>query len=121
MDERANGRVVVDIGVEAVADTVSFSVLLYDLSTEGCMIDTGGAPLPGAGTAIDLALPFAGATKGRLAWTRDRFGGVQFAVPLAEAIVLRLGFRPRAEEAEGFHDKWGRPLPALGQRFSLGL
>jgi hypothetical protein len=113
MDERASGRVVIDSEVEAVVGTAAFRVLLYDLSTDGCMIDTGGAPLPEAGAAIDLALPLAGAKKGHLVWTRGRFGGVRFLDRLPEAIVLHLGFRPHGDEPEAFQDRFGRPLPQL--------
>ena len=61
------------------------SVCLVDLSTLGCRIELG-ADLE-ADTCIWLKLPGLEARYSRVAWCRGCFAGIEFEVPLHEAVV----------------------------------
>lgn len=119
MDERASRRVVIDLTVQASISGRPGQLIAYDLSIDGCMVDTGDEPLPAAGTKIELQLPLDNRVTGALVWTHGRFGGVKFDERLAYALVEKLGFKPSSETWAGFRDRFGRPLALPGERFRL--
>jgi hypothetical protein len=119
MDERASRRVVVDLQVGAKVNGRLLRLLAYDLSMDGCMVDTCGEPLPAAGNAITIQLADALEIAGTLVWTLGRFGGVQFAQRLKHNLVEELGFKPKSEMTVTFKDRFGRSLTLPGERFRL--
>jgi hypothetical protein len=77
------------------------SVSLVDLSTHGCRIELTSDLEPGAW--IWLKLPGLEARYSRIAWCRGCFAGVEFEVPLHEAVVdcmVRLDYVPSGSELE---------------------
>ena len=75
------------------------SVSLVDLSTHGCRIELG-SDLE-AGSWVWLKLPGLEARYSRIAWCRGCFAGVEFEVPLHEAVVdclVRLDYIPSGSE-----------------------
>lgn len=110
MDERGNKRVVVDLELDARVGSRVTRVLVYDLSIDGCMIESRAGQLPGAGGAVELPSPDAGVTAGTLAWAQGRCGGVLFTNRLHESLVDRIGFKPAAEPGHVLRDGFGRPV-----------
>lgn len=119
VDERTSKREVVDMEVIGTSNGKACVALLYDLSMDGCMIDTGGRFALRAGDTIQLELPHAGTTEAALIWTKGRYGGAKFVRRLHQAVVTQLGFRPCSQLDTKFRDQFGRPVTRPGQRFSL--
>jgi PilZ domain-containing protein len=119
VDERITKREVIDLEVALTFRGKLCRALLYDLSMDGCMIDTGGSFPLQADKTIQFELPHAGATEGTVIWTKGQFGGAKFTQRLDQALVTRLGFRPRPQPVTKLRDQFGRPLKKLGQRFSV--
>lgn len=95
MDERASKRVVVDLELDGVLNAQELRVWVYDLSTDGCMVQTDGEPLPAEGQPIHLAFPLGRRVSGMLVWAKGTIAGVQFTETLDQAAVAWLGFKPR--------------------------
>lgn len=115
MDERASNRVVVDLELDANVAGQSVRVLVYDLSMDGCMIDTGGEQLPDRNAAVDLSFPHDLLITGTLAWAHGGVGGIKFKERLHQAVVEHLGFKPKSEFVQEFPDRFERPLSPRGQ------
>lgn len=119
MDERSAKREVVDLKVAATFRGKPCRVLLYDLSMDGCMVDTGGKFALRTGDTIQLDLPHAEGTEATLLWTKGRFGGAKFSKRLHHAVVTQLGFRPFTKADTQFRDRFGRTVTMPAKRFSL--
>ena len=63
----------------------AFSVTMVDLSTHGCRIELMSDLEPGSW--VWLKLPGLEARYSRIAWCRGCFAGIEFEVPLHEAVV----------------------------------
>jgi hypothetical protein len=75
------------------------SVSLVDLSAHGCRIELGSDVE--AGSWVWLKLPGLEARYSRIAWCRGCFAGVEFEVPLHDAVVdclVRLDYVPSGSE-----------------------
>jgi hypothetical protein len=112
MDERQTQRVVTDLEVEARIRGRSVTVLVYDLSQGGCMIEL---PEQLVKPSDNLRLRFLDfEIGGYIAWEHGGFAGMKFYHELGQAIVARLGFRLRGTPFSEVQprDRYGRPLPA---------
>lgn len=114
MDERHHERFVVDKEVECFVDERRHKVILYDLSSGGCMIEVPQASLSG-GAFIHLRLNTFIEVSGQVVWMARGNAGVRFSQFLHEAAVRHLGFTPNDLTFEDIIpiDRFGRPLPAL--------
>ena len=77
------------------------SVCLVDLSPLGCRIELGSDLEPGSW--VWLKLPGLEARYSRIAWCRGGFAGIEFEVPLHEAVVdcmVRLDYVPSGTELQ---------------------
>ena len=111
MDERKTQRVVTDVQVEARIRGRLVTVLVYDLSQGGCMIELP-EPLLKPGDNLRLEL-FDFESGGYVAWEHGGIAGVQFYQELDPAIVMHLGFKLRGTPFSDVQprDRYGRPLP----------
>ena len=112
-EERSTERAVVDLVLEAVIGNRACQVAMFDLSVEGCKVETADGEIT-AGEDIAFTLPGEHPVTGRLVWTQDGYAGVFFDQPLHEALVAHLKFKP-APELRELRDRFGRTLPT-GQR-----
>jgi hypothetical protein len=119
MDERNAPRQVVDLKVSGTFRGEPCCVSLYDLSMDGCMVDTGGRLALRAGDTMQLDLPHAGATEATFLWTQGKVAGAKFSKRLHQAVVTQLGFRPSSKVETEFRDGFGRIVTLPGKRFSL--
>ena len=119
MDDRGSRRVIVDLHAGAFVPGRSLRVFVYDLSMDGCALETAAEDLPPSDTII--ALHFSDGTRiiGRLMWTRGRNGGVQFTQQLPAEIVAQHGFPIARRAADDFRDKFGRAVVLPNQRFDI--
>jgi hypothetical protein len=79
----------------------AFSVTLVDLSMLGCRVELNSDLEPGAW--VWLKLPGLEPRYSRIAWCRGCFAGIQFEVPLHEAVVdclVGLDYVPSASELD---------------------
>jgi hypothetical protein len=79
----------------------AFSVELVDLSTHGCRIELSSDLQPGAW--VWLKLPGLEPRYSRVAWCRGCFAGIEFEVPLHEAVVdclVAMDYVPSASELD---------------------
>lgn len=115
MERRKFDRVVVGIDIEISIRGLLEPVHLYDLSMDGCMIETSGAPNE-AGDPVSIDLN--GFTvEGAVIWSKGPCAGVQFASRLDEAVVAELGFRGAQQlSSEPFTDQFGRQLLSRSHR-----
>lgn len=117
-DNRKTPRETVGIEVDASLDGAEFSILLRDLSREGCLVETRGGGLR-QGAAIVLHLPSAGWTSGTVLWARDHAGGVEFHEPIHDAVVKHLGFRNVTDSGLDFKDRFDRRITRRTKPFDL--
>lgn len=108
-EERAAERAVVDLALEAVVGNRTCQVAMFDLSVEGCKMETSDRQVA-AGEDVAFTLPGGHPVTGRVVWTQDGYAGVFFDQPLHEALVAHLKFKPAAERQE-LRDRFGRALP----------
>jgi hypothetical protein len=116
MDARHHPRAITDQRVTCHALGRHFPVLMYDLSTGGCMFEASGMVFnPGE----RVAMAFAGVpeTAATVVWAAGKCVGVKFCSDLQSAVVENYGGR---QDSDGFdaaspRDRFGRPLPALNK------
>ena len=111
MDERKTQRVVTDLQVEARVRGRMITVLVYDLSQGGCMIEL---PEPLLKPGVSLRLKFLDfESGGYVAWEHGGFAGVKFYHEIDPAIVAHLGFKLRGTPFSEVQprDRHGRRLP----------
>lgn len=115
MDSRVWDRILIEKNVDCRIGTVAGSVLLYNLSAGGCMIEVTGLPV-GVGDLVEMNLDGVHDVCGSVVWAHDGCAGVNFEAPLHEAIVRHLGFTPTpvAFEQQAPRDRFGRILPPIG-------
>lgn len=113
MDERNHERFVVDKEIECFVGERRHEVILYDLSSGGCMIELPQASLNG-GAFIHLRMNQFIEVSGQVVWVFGGNAGVRFSQFLHEAAVRHLGFTPNDLPFEEIipSDRFGRPLPA---------
>ncbi|MCJ2176969.1 PilZ domain-containing protein [Novosphingobium album (ex Hu et al. 2023)] len=114
MDERNYERFVVDKDIECYVGERRYNVILYDLSSGGCMIEAPQAPLTD-GVVIHLRMNKFIETSGQVVWLAAGNAGVRFGELLHEAAVRHLGFTPSDLPFDEMTptDRFGRRLPAL--------
>lgn len=104
-DQRHAPRRRLCLEVAAHRSVEGVSAIIHNLSTKGLLIETGEKLEP-EGT-FEVALPEAGATEVRIAWTSGNFYGCEFTAPISpgtvSAAVLRAHYDitplPEAEPA----------------------
>jgi hypothetical protein len=116
MDNRRFQRTVVDREVECEIESERDFVFLYNLSVNGCMIETFNAAAQ-AGSLIKLNLAGLEDIKGVVIWRIGCNAGIEFDRVIPQSVVEYLGFDPSLLT---FHesqprDRYGSPL-ANGQQ-----
>lgn len=94
MDERAHSRLVVDRSAECRSFHDDEHIVVYNLSTSGCMVaKREGSFSPGETLLITLI----GGVEvvGEVVWQREPYGGVRFCAELPDRVVAFLGFKNR--------------------------
>lgn len=92
MDERSASRVAVDKPAQVVIGDRDLGAIIYNLSTDGCMMDSISDDVRGQSASIKLKDRII--ASGTIVWQRGCHQGVRFTSPLASAVVEELGFTP---------------------------
>lgn len=105
MDERGRERLVIDRSVSCRGFSGDEHILVYNLSTSGCMVSRSQSSLV-LGETLLINLIGGVEIAGQIVWERETYAGVQFTSELPERIVALLGFNNRirrwaGEAAEG--------------------
>jgi hypothetical protein len=113
LERRAAERLKIHAVVDLSVGERSERVMAYDLSTDGCMLQSDKALLH-ADDSVALIFPNGSSASGRVVWTKHRNAGVQFAEPMPLSAVARIAKdRPRPERVENssaqFSSATGRP------------
>lgn len=108
---RSYNRFIVDQEIECVIDDVRDFVMLYNLSSGGCMIETGNIAAS-EGDHIDIVLKDLGAVPGKIVWKVGRNAGVKFELVLHQRVVEYFGFSGSQEDFDQHdpRDRFGIPL-----------
>ena len=118
MDERSAPRVPVDLHADVYLEGRTLRVYVYDLSVDGCALESGQEDLPPRDTVVALFFPDGPRIAGKLMWTIGRNGGVRFSEAPPPELVAHLGL-PSEEPRHTFRDQFGRALFLPGQRFDV--
>ena len=89
VERRATERFRIEAPVEVSVRGRSESVIAYDLSIDGCMIEASSGSVE-AGDAIALAVPKGISAEGTIVWTKHRNAGVRFAAGMRLVAVERI-------------------------------
>ena len=89
----------------------SDQAFVYDLSTNGCMLEAS-AGFVEPGDTILVRFTSRVAVEGKVIWHERRNAGIEFAEPVHPLIVAHLTFREDKSELHGSYgrDQFGRPL-----------
>lgn len=114
MDTRHNPRVVTDHYITCRALGRDFSVLMYDLSTGGCMFESARTALA-PGVSVTIIFPSDPEAPATVVWAAGKCVGVKFGNDIETGTVENYGYRLRADafDATSPRDRSGRILPAL--------
>ena len=114
---RATTRIVTDIETVFCSGSHSSRALVYNISTDGCMIEGADADAFD-GDAISLSLPSLPPIGGKVVWRHDRYAGIRFNTQLSATTVSALGFKePELRFVQSVpRDRFGRILPSLSGR-----
>ena len=114
---RATTRIVTDIETGFCSSSHSGRALVYNISTDGCMIE-GPDEDSFDGDVISLSFPNLPPIDGKVVWRHERYAGIQFATQLKATTVSRLGFKePETRFNQSVpRDRFGRILPSLSGR-----
>ncbi len=87
----------------------------YDLSTNGCMLESS-AGFVEPGDTILIRFTSRISVEGKVIWQERRNAGIQFVEPVHPLIVSHLSYRDsKAELHDSFgRDRFGRPLLSSG-------
>ena len=107
---RSYNRLSIDKEIACRVDGVREYVMLYNLSSGGCMIECVGAV--DVGSRVDLDLNDVASVRGNVVWRIDKNAGIKFDVPLHTAVVESLGYEARGEDFDRHdpRDRFGIPL-----------
>lgn len=94
MDERAHNRLVVDRSVECRGFGDDGKIVVYNLSTSGCMVAKSQGSFS-LGETLLITLVGGVEVVGEVVWQHAPYGGVRFLAELPERIVAFLGFKNR--------------------------
>ncbi|MGB7372867.1 PilZ domain-containing protein [Pontixanthobacter sp.] len=110
---RSYNRFIVDQEIECVLNGARDYVMLYNLSSGGCMIEISN-PDAAKGDAIDVVLKDMGAVPGKIVWKVGRNAGVKFETILHQRVVEYFGFSGGQEDFDQHdpRDRFGIPLIA---------
>jgi hypothetical protein len=105
MDERAQERLVVDRSAECRSFNDDAQIVVYNLSTSGCMVARREGSFA-IGETLLITLVGGVEVVGEVVWQRSPYGGVRFSAELPGRVVAFLGFknrdrRPPAQAAGG--------------------
>ena len=91
------------------------TVSLYNLSSGGCMIETGSARAE-KGARVVVVLSNKAQMEGQIVWRIDHNAGVKFDHPLHQAVVETFGYQADDEDfdRDDPRDRFGIPLVAMG-------
>jgi hypothetical protein len=100
LERRAAERLKIEAVVDLSVGERSGRVMAYDLSTDGCMLQSDKALLH-ADARVELTFPNGSSASGRVVWTKHRNAGVQFAEPMPLSAVARIAKdRPRTDRTD---------------------
>lgn len=94
MDERAHTRLVVDRSVECRSFSDDEQIVVYNLSTSGCMAAKRHGRFA-IGETLLITLVGGIEVAGEVVWQRGSYGGVRFCADLPDRVVAFLGFKNR--------------------------
>lgn len=100
MDERARERLVIDRSVSCRGFSGDEQILIYNLSTSGCMVSRSRS-CSALGETLLISLISGVEIAGQVIWEREPYAGVQFISELPERIVALLGFNNRIRRWAG--------------------
>lgn len=89
MDERASSRVATETTVECSAAEERFLARLWNLSTDGCMVQFVGRGLAEA-NELEIKFDVGITAAGCVAWRRGSYAGVRFSRQIHQAAVRHL-------------------------------
>lgn len=112
MERRAVKRVQTQAMVECLSGGRRQPATVYNLSTDGCMIEAPRGFLE-SGDGIMLHFSNRLAVEGQVAWRDGGQAGVHFLDKIHDLMVSALGFRDAKSDLndEIGRDRFGRPLP----------
>lgn len=113
MEQRASARFVVDLKLQALVGKSRLTIVMYDASTGGCMIEVPDCCVLSLGEPVLLDLPSGIGVEGEVVWIDGGFAGLRFIEPLHETIIRHLGYRRDPKDLICMSDHFGRPLPDL--------
>lgn len=91
MDGRAHERLVIDRSVSCRGFSGDEQILIYNLSTSGCMVSRSRSR-SALGETLLISLIGGVEIAGQVIWEREPYAGVQFTSDLPERIVALPGF-----------------------------
>lgn len=108
---RSYNRFIVDQEIECVMNGARDFVMLYNLSSGGCMIEIANTDAS-EGDAIEIVLKDMGAVPGTIVWKVGRNAGVKFETILHQRVVEYFGFSGGQEDFDQHdpRDRFGIPL-----------
>ena len=107
---RSYNRFKTDHKVECRIGRKKGTVSLYNLSSGGCMIETG-SKLAEQGVRVEVKLSEKVAMPGKIVWRVDRNVGIKFDLPLHQKVVEALGYSAEEEfDRDDPRDRFGIPL-----------
>ena len=121
-DRRAAERIQIVAAVECTAGGQREIATAYDISTDGCLLQTSLGLLE-EGDRVCVRFGHGQSAEGSVMWTCYRNAGVQFATPLPSAAVAGIVRRSAewARETQAAIIPVGhRPAPALAPAAELG-
>ncbi|NTZ42368.1 PilZ domain-containing protein [Altererythrobacter sp. SALINAS58] len=108
---RSYNRFIVDQEIECDIAGERDVVMLYNLSSGGCMIETRSGNLS-EGSAVEVRLRELATMPGRIVWRIGRNAGIKFEVPLHQKVVEHFGFSAPDEDFDSNdpRDRFGIPI-----------
>ncbi|MDA7787794.1 PilZ domain-containing protein [Sphingomonadaceae bacterium] len=108
---RSYNRLQTNQTIECEIDGARETVQIYNLSCGGCMIETGACNAQ-EGESLEVFLGPQISMPGKVAWRVGSNAGVQFLLPLHQAVVEAFGFSADDEDfdREDRRDRFGLPL-----------
>lgn len=111
MDLRANSRILVNKQIACWVDGDKDFAVLYDLSTDGCMIEMPNNRLK-TGQSIRLELGDYMTLNGTVVWKTPSNSGIIFESIIHESVVESFGFHPSGVSfgRSNARDRFGYPI-----------
>lgn len=108
---RSYNRFIVDQEIECDIAGAREVVMLYNLSSGGCMIETRSENLT-EGSKVEVRLRELASIPGHVVWRIGRNAGIKFEMPLHQKVVARFGFAAPDEDFDRNdpRDRFGIPI-----------